>query len=225
MGAAVASATELLASHCLEIAESASADHDRVASVVRSAVGVRTPGDLMTLTAAAATALRGAAALKARLPKEARNNATIIPYERGLTEICHSELEIMDSPCKGELLLRTQTGVLRWKRVSVYINKSFQVIVKLKSKHVGGAFSKKKKCVVYGICEGISTWTTSDTKNSLEESSHFGLRTAQGVLEFKSKNKDQRQRWVDNVRYLLHKAGGVDGMESSLELLKINRDI
>lgn len=52
---ALALATELLASHCIEMAELAGADHDRVASAVRSAVDIRSPGDLMTLTAAAAT--------------------------------------------------------------------------------------------------------------------------------------------------------------------------
>lgn len=55
MNMALASATELLASHCIEIAESAGADHDRLASVVKSAVDIQSPGDLMTLTAAAAT--------------------------------------------------------------------------------------------------------------------------------------------------------------------------
>lgn len=57
MGVALASATELLASHCVEIAELAGADHDRVASIVRSAVDIRRPGDLLTLTAAAATGI------------------------------------------------------------------------------------------------------------------------------------------------------------------------
>lgn len=55
MSTALASATELLASHCLEMAESAGADHDRVASVVRSAVDIHSASDLVTLTAAAAT--------------------------------------------------------------------------------------------------------------------------------------------------------------------------
>lgn len=57
MNMALASATELLASHCIELAELAGADHDRVASVVRSAVDIQSPGDLMTLTAAAATGI------------------------------------------------------------------------------------------------------------------------------------------------------------------------
>lgn len=57
MSTALASATELLATHCIELAESAGAEHDRVAAVVRSAVDVRTASDLLTLTAAAATGI------------------------------------------------------------------------------------------------------------------------------------------------------------------------
>ena len=55
MTLALGSATELLASHCVEMAERAGADHARVASTVRSSVDIHSPGDLMTLTAAAAT--------------------------------------------------------------------------------------------------------------------------------------------------------------------------
>lgn len=52
---AIASATELLASYCIELAESYGADKEAVASVVKSAVGIQTASDLLTLTAAAAT--------------------------------------------------------------------------------------------------------------------------------------------------------------------------
>lgn len=52
---ALALATELLASHCIEIAESAGADCDRLVSAVRSALDIQSSSDLMTLTAAAAT--------------------------------------------------------------------------------------------------------------------------------------------------------------------------
>ena len=38
---------------------------------------------------------------------------------------------------------------------SLYINSKLQMIMKLKSKHIGGAFSKKKKGVVYGIYDDI----------------------------------------------------------------------
>ncbi|XP_056858991.1 VAN3-binding protein isoform X2 [Raphanus sativus] len=164
MISALASASELLASHCVELAELSGAGHDRVVSAVRSAVDVRGPGDLLTLTAAAATALRGEAALRTRLPKEAKNNAAAIsPCERALPEThdCSSEIdsssttteeqasaqgvEESELECNGELMQCTRNGVLRWKHMKVYINKKSQVVVEIKSKHVRGAFSMKSK--------------------------------------------------------------------------------
>lgn len=52
---AVASAATLVAAQCVEAAEAMGAERDHLASVVSSAVNVRSPGDIMTLTAAAAT--------------------------------------------------------------------------------------------------------------------------------------------------------------------------
>lgn len=52
---AVASAATLVAAHCVEAAEAMGAERDHLASVVGSAVNVRTPGDIVTLSAAAAT--------------------------------------------------------------------------------------------------------------------------------------------------------------------------
>lgn len=223
MSAALASATELLASHCIEIAESAGADHDRLASVVRSAVDIQSPGDLMTLTAAAATALRGEAALKVRLQKETRKNASISPYEAPFVADFHSEMEEQDPPCTGELQQHTQKGVLRWKRVTIYINKKSQVIVKLKSKHVGGAFSKKNKCVVYGVCNETAAWPFRKERENIE--AYFGLKTAQGFLEFKCKSKIHKQTWVDGIQNLLRRVSCIEATEHSLEILNINKSI
>lgn len=79
---AVASAAALVAAQCVEVAESIGADREHMASVVSSAVNVRSAGDIMTITAAAATSLRGAATLRARRMKEARSLAAVTPYER-----------------------------------------------------------------------------------------------------------------------------------------------
>ncbi|PKI39784.1 hypothetical protein CRG98_039829 [Punica granatum] len=229
MSIALASATELLASHCVELAETAGADHERVASVVRSAVDIQSPGDLMTLTAAAATALRGEAALKVRRPKEARKNATISPYDRGIAEAhvaadatsFHGTGREDGLPCEGELLQHTQKGVFQWKNVSVYMNNKSQVILKIKRKHVGGAFSKNSKCVVYGVCDGTSAWPYRKERE-YDEEIFFGLKTGQGLLEFKCKNKAQKQRWVDVVQRLLRQAQRVELTECSLQLLNMN---
>ncbi|KAJ6308739.1 hypothetical protein OIU76_018343 [Salix suchowensis] len=222
---ALASATELLASHCIELAESAGADHDRMASVVRSAVDIQSPGDLMTLTAAAATALRGEAALKARLPKEARRNAAISPYDRGMASShwtsLNGPLQEQGPPCVGELLQHTKKGVLRWKHVTVYINKKSQVLIKIKSKHIGGALSKKHKGVVFGVCDETTAWRYIKERESTEEV-YFGIKTAQGLHEFKCKSKVHKQRWVDDIKNLLQQVGCVEVTDRSLKCLSIN---
>lgn len=55
---AVASAATLVAAQCVEAAEAMGAERDHLASVVSSAVNVRSAGDITTLTAAAATGMR-----------------------------------------------------------------------------------------------------------------------------------------------------------------------
>lgn len=56
---AIASAAALVASHCIDLAEEMGADHSQVSAVVSSAVNARTNGDIMALTAGAATGIHG----------------------------------------------------------------------------------------------------------------------------------------------------------------------
>ncbi|CAL5020506.1 unnamed protein product [Urochloa decumbens] len=222
MEAALASATQLLASHCVEIAELAGADHDQVASAVEAAVDVRSPGDLLTLTAAAATALRGATAMRHRAQREARSRAAVAPYEKAGSGNYRADVW-----CKeGALLKRNRKGALHWKQVCVYINSKSQVMVKLKSKHIGGAFSKKKKGVVYGVYDDIPAWPAAAHEGggaSAAEACHFGLRTAQGLLEFQCESRAQRQDWVGAVKNLIRQvAGGTAQLEHSFESLRLS---
>ncbi|XP_010481330.1 PREDICTED: VAN3-binding protein-like [Camelina sativa] len=224
MALSLASATELLASYCIEMAEQAGADHNCVASTVRSSIDIHSPGDLMTLTAAAATALRGEAALKVRHPKEARSNATITPCEKSFSDshwpvYCQYRLEEPNLPLEGELVQCARNGMQRIKRVCVYINKKSQV--KLKSKHVGGAFSKKIKCVVYGVCDEISAWPYRKERENSEEI-YFGLKTGQGLLEFKCKSKIEKQRWVGGIQTSLQKVQCLEAAKCSLESLSLS---
>ncbi|KAM5572952.1 VAN3-binding protein [Rosa sericea] len=228
MAMSLALATELLASHCIEMAESEGADRNRLASTVRSALDIQSPGDLMTLTAAAATALRGEAALKARLPKEPKKNAAISPYDRGMAEITspsafHSHVEEQDGPCDGDLLQLMGKGIQQWKSVSVYIKKS-QVMIKLKRKHVGGAFAKKSKSVVYGVCDENSAWPYM-IERDIPEEVYFGLKTGQGLMEFKCRSKAHKQQWVDGIKNLLRRVSSLDEAERSIGFLSVSNSI
>ncbi|KAE9609146.1 hypothetical protein Lalb_Chr08g0243131 [Lupinus albus] len=127
--AAIASAAALVASHCIEIAEDMGAEHDQIATAINSAINAKTNGDIMTLTAGAATALRGAATLKTRLQKGI--GATTLPlveekYDEGKEAKVLTALDYVFTG--GELLKRTRKGALHWKQVSLDVDSNLQVI-------------------------------------------------------------------------------------------------
>ncbi|KAG4393751.1 hypothetical protein AAZX31_03G138900 [Glycine max] len=228
---AVASAATLVAAQCVEAAEAMGAERDHLASVVSSAVNVRSPDDITTLTAAAATALRGAATLKARALKEVWNIATVTPLERGIGGIglCGKSInsntsntstsdsgEIFNGEnflgscsqellAKGsELLKRTRKGDLHWKIVSVYIHRTGQVMLKMKSRHVAGTITKKKKNVVLDICTDLPAWPGRHLLGDGEKRRYFGLKTdARGIVEFECRNQREYDLWTQGVSRLL----------------------
>ncbi|KAG8389307.1 hypothetical protein BUALT_Bualt02G0215800 [Buddleja alternifolia] len=224
---AVASAATLVAAQCVEAAETMGADRDHLMSAISSAVSVRSHGDISTLTAAAATALRGVATLKARVLKEVWNVAAAIPIERGLSlgagninnssnnsgsyseevvpeenflAVCNQEMLARGS----ELLKRTRKGDLHWKIVSVYIHRSGNVMLKMKSKHVGNTFTKKKKNVVLDVYKDMAAWPGRHLFEDGEQRQYFGLKTeGRGVVEFECKNAKEYDMWTQGVSRLL----------------------
>ncbi|MED6106790.1 hypothetical protein PIB30_007818 [Stylosanthes scabra] len=234
---AVASAATLVAAQCVEAAEAMGAERDHLASVVSSAVNVRSHDDITTLTAAAATALRGAATLKARALKEVWNIAAVTPLEKGrggigicgkgttntnnnnnnssntstsdsgeilngenFLGVCSQELLAKGS----ELLKRTRKGDLHWKIVSVYIHRTGQVMLKMKSRHVAGTITKKKKNVVLDICTDLPAWPGRHLLEDGEKRKYFGLKTdARGVVEFECRNQREYDIWTQGVSRLL----------------------
>lgn len=76
--------------------------------------------------------------------------------------------------------------------------------------------------IVYGVCDETSAWPYRKERENDGEEVFFGLKTGQGLLEFKCKNKAQKQRWVEGVQGLLRQAHRVESTEFSLQLLNIN---
>nr|CAB3498627.1 unnamed protein product [Digitaria exilis] len=240
---AMASAATLVAAQCVEAAESMGAEREHLEAVVGSAVNVRTPGDIVTVTAAAATALRGAATLKARALKEVWNIAAVIPVEKGTVggghhqklgappKQQHRKLESNGSSISDdvsleeennflgicsqellargtELLKRTRKGALHWKVVSVYINRMGMVMVKMKSRHVAGTITKKKKSVVIDVCRDVPAWPGRHLLEDGEHRRYFGLRTAEHrVIEFECTSQREYEMWTKGVARLLSLAG------------------
>ncbi|KAL8140053.1 hypothetical protein V2J09_006074 [Rumex salicifolius] len=222
---AVASAATLVAAQCVEAAELMGVDRDHLSSVISSAVNVRSPSDIITVTAAAATALRGAAALKARAFKEAFNITTMLPIEKAIGGNARSvssgsscsnsgELVIEDNflgVCSRELLARgcellkrTRTGELHWKVVSVYINRMNEVTLKMKSRHVAGTITKKKKNLVLEVVKGMPAWPGRHLLEGGEHRRYFGLKTViRGLVEFECRNQREYDIFTEGVARLL----------------------
>ncbi|CAD6205904.1 unnamed protein product [Miscanthus lutarioriparius] len=236
---AVASAATLVAAQFVEAAESMGAEREHLEAVVGSAVNVRTPGDIVTVTAAAATALRGAATLKARALKEVWNIAAVIPVEKGgvgggghhqkhgapkqqhhrkmesngssISDVSLEEENNFLGICSQELLARgtellkrTRKGILHWKVVSVYINRMGLVMVKMKSRHVAGTITKKKKSVVIDVCRDVAAWPGRHLLEDGEHRRYFGLRTAEHrVIEFECTSQREYEMWTKGVARLL----------------------
>ncbi|KAJ4708063.1 Van3-binding protein [Melia azedarach] len=203
--AAVASAAALVASHCIEIAEDMGAEHDQILTVVNSAINARTNGDIMTLTAGAATALRGAATLRARLQKGYGMTTIALADEKGQEgKESNISTALHFVSRGGELLKRTRKGALHWKQVSFNINSNLQVVAKLKSKHMAGTFTKKKKCIVSEVICDIPTWLGREREDGSEQRAYFGIKTADRIIEFECRNKGDKQMWIDGIQHILN---------------------
>ncbi|MCO5555421.1 hypothetical protein L7F22_008967 [Adiantum nelumboides] len=213
---AVASAAALVAAQCVEVAESLGAARDQMSSIVSSAVSVKTPSDIMTLTAAAATALRGAAALNARIYKDIPPSlATSTPHQKcpdtftnftseSVSEDSETDCRSSDCLSKGcEFLKRTRKGELHWRLVFAYLNKHFQVVVKSQGKYMGGAITKNKKRLVLDVYNDIPSWPERGFLADGEKKWYFGIKTDNGVMELECKTEADHQLWTEGISRLL----------------------
>lgn len=201
----IASAAAVVASHCVEIAEEMGADHNQISTVVNSAINARTNGDIMTLTAGAATALRAAATLRSRLQKGYGAATFSLDDEMGEEGKEPNILTTLNFVSKGgELLKRTRKGALHWKQVSFNINSNWQVVAKMKSKHMAGTFTKTKKCIVSGVYSDIPAWPGREREDASEQMAYFGIKTVDRVIEFECRSKGDKYMWTEGIQHMLN---------------------
>ncbi|KVI12398.1 protein of unknown function DUF828 [Cynara cardunculus var. scolymus] len=176
---AVASAATLVAAQCVEAAEAMGAEREHLIAAVNSAVN-------------------------ARALKEVWNIAAVIPVDRGVKE--NKNHGKSSSYCEELLPEENFLGIcdLHWKIVSVYIHRTGQVMLKMKSKHVGSTITKKKKNVVLEVCKNLPAWPGRHLFEGGEQRRYFGLRTTiRGVVEFECRNQREYDMWTQGISRLL----------------------
>lgn len=135
----LASAAALVATVCAESAESAGANRSRVTSAVKAGLDSRSPAELLTLTATAATCLRGAAVLKLRAD-----------VSRGISSSTSNSMMMMSTNTasiqKGTILrVCLPCGRLRLRTVAVF-PECGTVALRLGKKRLHGAFTTYQHC-------------------------------------------------------------------------------
>ncbi|KAM1422526.1 hypothetical protein ACFX2I_004649 [Malus domestica] len=173
----VASAAYLVASVCAEAAESLGAQTTHVSSAINSGLAIQTTGDMITLTADAATCLRGAAALKARATTDAYFLKT-----RNLLEV------------KGELSVVTPSGSTRYGWASIY-SKHSQLMLSIQKKHLG-FLATRKEYKIFRVKEG---------DQEAQDSGNFSicLRSNSGDIKLLFKDENQALVWTSSISNLL----------------------
>ncbi|XP_010559038.1 PREDICTED: VAN3-binding protein-like [Tarenaya hassleriana] len=120
--------------------------------------------------------------------------------EENFLGICSREL--LARGC--ELLKRTRKGDLHWKIVSVYINRMNQVTLKMKSRHVAGTITKKKKNIVLEVIKDVPAWPGRHLLEGGDDFKYFALKTVlRGVVEFECRSRREYEMWTQGVSRLL----------------------
>ncbi|XP_010687699.2 VAN3-binding protein [Beta vulgaris subsp. vulgaris] len=153
--AALASAAAVVASQCAQVAESMGAKRDQLSSIIGSAMSGTGTSDILTLTAAATTSLRGAATLKARAGcKNMLNGAPILPIDVDNCKL-DDDLDFEKGRAilaKGaELTIETANGKCMVRIVSLHLNNEAKVILKIMKRNLLNVITNKKDCLVLDL--------------------------------------------------------------------------
>ncbi|CAN1223238.1 hypothetical protein LINGRAPRIM_LOCUS744 [Linum grandiflorum] len=208
---AVASAAALVAAHCAKIAESMGAKKEQLSSVIGSAMN---GADILTLTAAATTSLKGAATLKARTEcKNRLMNASvpILPIEDSheLDLDFNKNRSMLSSGT--ELHVETPDGDFRVRWVSITQDRQAKVVLRMRKLNL---FKTKMESIVLDIHAELY----KDPYEAAQETDTcylIVLSTNQGMIKLDmGDDYDRYKTWAATITHML----GLSSSMSKYEL-------
>ncbi|XP_043698135.1 VAN3-binding protein-like [Telopea speciosissima] len=176
MGVVFASAAALVATVCAEAAESAGAHRTHVAAAVNSGLAITNSSDMITLTATAATCLRGAATLKSRLKADTYFS---------------KDLEML---AKGtQLSMCTPSGDIKMRMFCIYL-KHNRLVLRSGKKYLGGFLTSSKEYKIINLIK--------ETKEA--QGLHpIRLLTSVGKIVLLFEDEKQCNIWKSTISHLL----------------------
>ncbi|XP_010914065.4 VAN3-binding protein isoform X1 [Elaeis guineensis] len=195
---AVASAAALVAQQCAQVAEAVGAKHEQLTSAINAAMTATDASNIITLTAAAATSLRGAATLRGRPGQRERIKETFTP------KLVYDEFDFNFGRCsasvaKGdEIFVATPDGRCRLRSVSAVLNRDAKVILKIKKINFLMAFSSAKESIVYDL-------HVSPIEEPINEAESYSISmtTSRGRIELKIEDYVKYKKWMMTINHML----------------------
>ncbi|KAF7838089.1 VAN3-binding protein [Senna tora] len=199
--ASVASAAALVAAQCAKVAEAMGAKKDQLTTAIGSAITGTTASDILTLTAAASTSLKGAATLKARsgckkrlnggvpvLPIEDNNNDSDLDFAKGRSILAQG----------AELYVETPEGECMARSVSVVLNSDAKVVLIMKKHNL---LKSKKESVVRNLHAELYKETEGEDGDTCYL---LVLTTSRGAFKLDMGDDVHRYKtWATTINHML----------------------
>ncbi|KAG0474776.1 hypothetical protein HPP92_014462 [Vanilla planifolia] len=190
MNLAVASAATLVAAVCAEVAESVGARRVQINSIINRSLVPASATDILDMTAAAATSLRGAKALEVR-KASARHDVEDQMILMGGTplRVCK---------CGENLKQLWLAGKFRLRVVSVYIKRGL-LMLRLGKKILRGAICTYEEYRITGTSEDNEGEVFAEHSHAL---CSISLAITEGVVKLLFEDKKQYMQWSYTISYL-----------------------
>uniref|UniRef100_A0A0E0KSC7 PH domain-containing protein n=1 Tax=Oryza punctata TaxID=4537 RepID=A0A0E0KSC7_ORYPU len=202
---AVASAAALVAAQCAKVAEAAGATRDQVAAAVNAAVAATDASNVITLTAAAATSLRGAAALRGR--RSGGGGSQNERMDQASSALSQDDLDFdfnyarsKAALAKGdEMFVAMPDGKWKLHTVSAATSKGGKVVMRIKKMNLVMAFSNAKESVIHDV------QPCAPEKPSRDEDATYPIEitTSKGKVELRADDYGVYKRWVTALTHML----------------------
>ncbi|XP_022863124.1 VAN3-binding protein-like [Olea europaea var. sylvestris] len=210
---AMASAAALVAAQCAKVAEAMGAKREQLSSVIGSAMNGTSASEILTLTAAAATSLKGASTLKARsgYKNKLNESAPVLPLEDNK----ESDFDFEKCKCilsKGtELNIETTDGRYLFRSVAATLNSEAKVILKIRNPNVLNAFTRPKESIVLDL----HTELYKDSEGGETETCYLlVLTTNKGMIKLDMVDDYQRYKtWSTTINHMLMLSTSFTGYE------------
>ncbi|KAI3865433.1 hypothetical protein MKW98_025303 [Papaver atlanticum] len=203
---AIASAAALVAAQCAQMAEAMGAKRDQLSNVLGSAMSTANATDILTLTAAAATSLRGADTLRGRPGRSERltGGKPILAIEDNKDDTdCDFNFEKFRSVLsKGSnLSIESSDGKFKYRSVSIVLNNESKVILKTRKANMLSAFVTTKESVVLDLHAELYQESLTEECDTCY---YIVLTTSKGTIKLDMENDYERySMWAMTTTYML----------------------